>query len=426
MAEDTLNFSIMSRFYVICFYNKGSTLETIKTKMLEQLNSISRYPIESLQLNDVTAFKFKMYSFLGYFEFQLQTLSLERKIQPTDLMTLSQNIEKLIHEINNQYGETIFLDIYDPPYTINIAENTQLSIKWSEQNINEYKMSLGKWIEFYSGQFSDYSPELYQSRIENNLSNRLSEVHFIRVNSSFIYMSFEWWNIPSGAKDYMQKYFIHQILSFKALHFSFYVLNEELDNTNSRLTRLDVIPLKILEAEIDSIDALDRLVARLTDNLLKERIINRRSHSKKVLETCLKIFEIEILTKQTKEKLDRLKGQLIEARAVQQEKLANQQKTWLLLLNLIFGSSILFTIGNEIKAQVNPSNPGYLRSLLGPTLSNSLYNGLVDQFILLLIIIMASIAVIGLLYTILIKRLGILSPKVKKSVELNKTKLDTM
>ena len=224
-------------------------------------------------------------------------------------------------------------------------------------------------------------------------------------------MLFEWCNNPQCGGEYMQSYFIHQIISFKALHFSFYVLNEEIDNTNNRLTRLDTVPLKILETEIASVEVLDRLVARLTDKLLKERIINRRSHSKKVLETCLTIFEIEILTRQTKEKVDRLKSQLIDARAIQQDKISSQQKTWLLLLNLIFGSQILFTIGGTIKNQLAPANNGFLRNLLGQSLSNTLYYGLIDQLTLVLILIIAGVAIIGLLYTFLIKRLGVFSKK---------------
>ena len=411
MAENALNFSIMSRFYIVCFYTKSETLGLVKTKIFDQLTALSPYPIGSIQLVDVTTFKFRTYSFLGYFEIRLQTIPLERNTQPTDLLAISHGIENIVTDINTHFTETIFLDTYDPPYVINIAENTITPLHWSEENIKTYKMSLGKWIEFYSGQFMDYSPELYQARIGNNLSNRLSEVHFIRINSAFIYMLFDWWNNPQGGGEYMQTYFIHQIISFKALHFSFYVLNEEIDNTNNRLTRLDTVPLKILETEIASVEVLDRLVARLTDKLLKERIINRRSHSKKVLETCLTIFEIEILTRQTKEKVDRLKSQLIDARAIQQEKISSQQKTWLLLLNLIFGSQILFTIGGTIKNQLAPANNGFLRNLLGQSLSNTLYYGLIDQLTLVLILIIAGVAIIGLLYTFLIKRLGVFSQK---------------
>ncbi|GAG54096.1 unnamed protein product, partial [marine sediment metagenome] len=59
-------------------------------------------------------------------------------------------------------------------------------------NIEKYKKVIGSWTEIYSGQWEDYSETLFNKRIENNLSNRLSELHFLRRNSGFIYMAYSY------------------------------------------------------------------------------------------------------------------------------------------------------------------------------------------------------------------------------------------
>ncbi|MFX1511464.1 MAG: hypothetical protein ACFFCQ_02655 [Promethearchaeota archaeon] len=222
--------------------------------------------------------------------------------------------------------------------------------------------SLGRWIEFYGEQFDDYKKELYLSRIENNLSNRESEVHFIRNNSAFIFMPEVWWNEQGGS--YMEEFFIHQILRVKGLLFSFYRLNLELDATINHIQKFDDPPIRILEEEIEKVSKLEQIVEKMSDKLFEEQIINRRQHSKRVLELCLRIFEIREISIEIKDKLKRLSDQLINARAVQSEKLAKQQRIWFIILNVLIGSSVLFEVGKEVNSQLNDTT-SYLYKLLG-------------------------------------------------------------
>ena len=60
----------------------------------------------------------------------------------------------------------------------------------------------------------------------------------------------------------MEQYFIHQILRVKALAFCYYVLNLEIDDSNSRLESQVNPPLVVLEKEIDYVSKLERSLAK--------------------------------------------------------------------------------------------------------------------------------------------------------------------
>ncbi|GAH97758.1 unnamed protein product, partial [marine sediment metagenome] len=64
-----------------------------------------------------------------------------------------------------------------------------MEVQWTEENINKYKKSIGTWAQVYSGQWIDYSDELFERRTRKNLSNRVTELHYIHRNSRFIYMA---------------------------------------------------------------------------------------------------------------------------------------------------------------------------------------------------------------------------------------------
>ena len=89
--------------------------------------------------------------------------SIDYNNQTKDLLAFSQSLEKAIEEVND-VSPNVFLDYHNPPYFIAIANSSSLNeIEWTGQNIKQHKRSLGRWIEFYSGQFADYSDEFYDS-----------------------------------------------------------------------------------------------------------------------------------------------------------------------------------------------------------------------------------------------------------------------
>lgn len=419
MSLDEVKFGLFPRFYILCYVSNEMSYKFIEL-IRERLEN-QKLKIEGIQFLELIPFAYNTYDVLGALEIRLQELTLEYmnaidyNKQTLELYEFSQAIENAVKEVNEIATEDVFLDHHNPPYFITIANSSTLGeIDWTVENVREHKKSLGRWIEFYSGQFPDYSDELYNSRIENNLSNRLSELHFIRLNSAFIYMEREAWLHKYG--DYMEKFFINQILRVKALLLSFYVLNLEIDKTNEYLHTLEDPTVKQLEKEIENISKKKVLIDNLNDQLVKEQMMNRRAHSKKTLETCLSLFSIPFVREETNIKVARLQQELDNERAEQQQKFSNSQKKWLLILNVLLGSSVLFTIIDKVKSDyLLPGHELYL--LLGPDISG-IFSNWAEPVILILLGLIAIIGGIGLAYNFLKHQVGIST--VFKKMGLNK------
>ena len=407
MSLDQVKFGLWPRFYILCYVSEEmgyKFIELIREKLENE-----KLKITGIQFLELIDFKFDSFDTLGAIEIRLEELtldymnSIDYNLQTADLYAYSQSIERAIEEVNKSTPEDVFLDSHNPPYFVAIANSSTLGeIEWTSKNINSHKISLSRWIEFYSGQFTDYSDELYNTRIQNNLSNRLSELHFIRLNSSFIYMERNSWLNKYG--DYMEKYFINQILRTKALLLSFYVLNLEIDKSNKFLHSLEDPTLKQLQGEIDDINKKKILIDNLNDELVKEQMMNRRAHSKKTLETCLQLFSIPFVREETNNKVQRLQQELDNERADQQQKFSDSQKKWLLILNILLGSSVLFTLVDKIKT--NYLIEGHeLYKLLGPDISKYFSNW-AEPIILIFLGLIAIIGGSGLAYNFLKRQIG--------------------
>jgi hypothetical protein len=192
----------------------------------------------------------------------------------------------------------------------------------------------------------------------------------------------------------MDQYFIEQILRVRSLLYCYNLLNDEIDNLNRRFPELQQSPLAEIENEIGRVEDLDRLIQELASRVFKERIINRRAHSKKVLNVCFDLFQIELVSKEIEEKIVKLQQALSSEREEQQTRLSNQQKKWLLILNLLLGSQIAFTLRDNIKDQFSLEKDDLLVLLL-------------DLGVWGFVVIAALIAAGGLAYTWLSKRINL-------------------
>ncbi|MHA2367667.1 MAG: hypothetical protein ACXADX_02510 [Candidatus Hodarchaeales archaeon] len=388
MAPDDLSFEIVPRFYITCFYANEQDIFGMREELSARLKGLD-FQLDSFTITELEPFNYRAFHHLGFVRIDLKPLALPAP-EPQVLFPVSQAIEELCNEYNTESLHLI-CDSSNPPYAVNIATHASKDLEWSHKAILQYKKPLGKWIEFYSGQWPDYSDELYLSRVENNLSNRLSELHFIRFNSGFIFM-------PSTGFDrfmpYMDQYFIEQILRVRSLLYCYNLLNDEIDNLNRRFPELQQSPLAEIENEIGRVEDLDRLIQELASRVFKERIINRRAHSKKVLNVCFDLFQIELVSKKIEEKIVKLQQALSSEREEQQTRLSNQQKKWLLILNLLLGSQIAFTLRDNIKDQFSLEKDDLLVLLL-------------DLGVWGFVVIAALIAAGGLAYTWLSKRINL-------------------
>ena len=133
-------------------------------------------------------------------------------------------------------------------------------------------------------------------------------------------------------------------------------------------------------------------------------MMNRRAHSKKTLETCLELFSIPFVREETTNKVQRLQQELDNERADQQQKFSDSQKKWLLILNILLGSSVLFTLVDKIKT--NYLIEGHeLYNLLGPDISK-FFSNWAEPIILVFLGLIAIIGGSGLAYNFLKRQIG--------------------
>ena len=348
MSENTLEFEFESSFFITCFYKDEEILQLFKKDLPSQFDT-SDPEIALISYKEIDSFDYREYKHLGFI--QIDVKRLRPTPEPGVFLQMSQTIEKFCEKMNTKYPQRILLDRMNPPYMVNIAikaihsgETKPISIEWTNENIFKYKKPLGKWIEVYSGQWSDYSDELYLSRIQNNLSNRLSEVHFIRTNSAFIFIAEEELN---KYMPYMKTYFIEQILQVRALLFSYFALNNEIDKINRRFSELKS-SLPAIENEIVLVEDFERLVEKLASQVFNERIINRRAHSKKVLNTCYSLFQIELTSTTIQEKINNLQNSFHSVQEKHKTNIASQQIIWISILTILTGSQVMFALKDKI------------------------------------------------------------------------------
>ena len=349
MSEKSLDFELKSSFYITCFYQDEEILQLFKNEFTSEFSD-SDLGIALISYKEIDSFDYRKYKHLGFIQIDLKRLKPPTP-EPGVILQMSQTIEEFCEKFNIKNPEKILLDRINPPYMINIGtkvlhleETIPITIEWTKENILKYKKSLGKWVEVYSGQWPDYSEDLYLSRIQNNLSNRLSEVHFIRTNSAFIF-------IPEEELDnympYMRTYFIEQILRVRALLFCYFTLNIEIDKINRRFSELKT-SLPAIENEIVLVEDFERLIERLASQVFKERIINRRAHSKKVLDTCYSLFRIETTATTIQDKINNMQSAFNSVQDKHQQNMASQQILWISILTILTGSQVMFALKDKV------------------------------------------------------------------------------
>ncbi|GAI95928.1 unnamed protein product, partial [marine sediment metagenome] len=164
------------------------------------------------------------YNTLGYFQFEVEYYkdnpSKKESVKPMLIQQVPFILLKVLKEFTNKAENTgLHFDTESPIYIFLTSNKTKPSdIIWNPENIEKYKKVIGYWTEIYSGQWDDYSETLFDKRIQNNLSNRLSELHFIRRNSGFVYMAEE--NYEKFFKSYMKEFVLDPTPKMRAVLFS--------------------------------------------------------------------------------------------------------------------------------------------------------------------------------------------------------------
>lgn len=294
----------------------------------------------------------RAFNTLGYFQFNIEYYrDNPLKKESLNPMLIQQIPYLLLDDIQEfsrrDENEGILLDTDSPVYVFATSNKTiPKEIEWTEENIERYKRLIGDWTEIYSGQWKDYSETLYNKRIENNLSNRLSELHFIRRNSGFVYMKEE--SYEKFFESYMIKYVLDPTPKMRAVLFALRSINESLDLLFLKTQSEVFQELKTIENKIRNLRLLRGLIQTNLSLIYNELDYNRRQHYTRILKYLLSEFEIDNIVSRINEKFNII----YDAMQVlyQKKNEENQERTekGLNLLNLLFGAGVLADLAGVI------------------------------------------------------------------------------
>ena len=294
----------------------------------------------------------KKYDTLGYFQFDVEYYKDDPTKKENIKSNLIQQFPQLILPLLGKFSETpenrgIYFDLESPMYVFVTSHETKPDeVMWTQENINKFKKTIGYWTEIYSGQWEDYSETLYEKRIENNLSNRKSELHFIRRNSGFIYMAKE--NYENFFNTYMIKYVLTPTPKMRAVLFALRSINESLDFLFLKAQLEGFKDINTIEKKIRNLRLLRGLIQTRLSLIYNELDYNRRQHYTSVLKHLLDEFEIDRIVNRINDKFTIIYDSM--QRLYVQKTQENQKRTekGLNLLNLLFGAGILADLAGVI------------------------------------------------------------------------------
>ena len=321
---------------------------------------------------------------LGYFQFEVEHYKEDPSSKKSLNPLLIQQIPFLVLDIlkiyNNKLGnEDFHFDTESPIYVFVTSNKSEPNnIVWNPDNIEKYKKMIANWTEIYSGQWEDYSETLFNKRIENNLSNRLSELHFLRRNSGFIYMAEE--NYEKFFKSYMIQYVLDPTPKLRAVLFALRSINESLDLLFLKTQSQAFQGLKVIEQKIRNLRLLRGMIQTTLSAIYNELDYNRRQHYTSVLKHLLTEFEIENIVDRINQKFNSIYDVMEDIYHKKSDENQERTERGLNLLNLLFGAGILADLVGVIMISLN---------LQMGNLFSSLLNGLIA--ILIIGILVATI-----------------------------------
>ncbi len=294
----------------------------------------------------------RKYDTLGFFQFDVEYFKSEPSKKENIKSNFIQQIPQILLAFLRNYSKKdenrgIIFDLESPIYIFVTSDKIKPeNIEWTKETINKHKKDIGYWTEIYSGQWEDYSETLYNKRIENNLSNRLSELHFIRRNSGFIYMAEE--NYKNFFESYMKEYVLSPTPKMRTVLFALRLINESLDFLFLKTESEAFKDVETIENKIRNLRFLRGLIQTNLSLIYNELDYNRRQHYTTVLKHLLNEFEIENIVNRINEKFNIIYDSMQQLYQKKNEEIQKVTVKGLNLLNLLFGAGILADLGGVI------------------------------------------------------------------------------
>jgi 8-oxo-dGTP diphosphatase len=316
------------------------------------------------------------YNTLGYFKLEVEYYRNEPFQKDSITPDLIQQIPyisiDILREFNkkedNQY---LILDIESPIYVFVISKKMKpMEVQWTEENINRYKKSIGTWAQVYSGQWRDYSNELFERRTRKNLSNRVTELHYIHRNSGFIYMAQKNYETEFG---YINQVILDPTPQIRAVLFALMSINNSLDILFMKRYSDVFMSMEQIEEKTKNLRFLRGMIQTKMSLIYSELDWNPREHYVRVLTHLLKIFRIEVIIERVNNKFKTLYDTLQELYTKRNEENQKNTKKAVNFLGILFGAGFILEFVNALRItfglreedQPTPLIHGILTSVLG-------------------------------------------------------------
>lgn len=289
---------------------------------------------------------------LGYFQFDVEYYKNDQTKKEKIYPMLIQQIPYIVLNILKEFDKLpknkgLYLDTESPIFIYATSNKTKpMEIQWTKENIEKYKKDIAYWTVIYSGQWPDYSEALYDRRIKDNLSNRLSELHFIYRNSGFIYMAEE--NYEKFFEPYMKPFVLDPTPKMRAVLFVLRSISESLDFLFLKTYSGAFTDIKTIDNKIKNLRFLRGLVQTQLSIIYNELDYNRREHYTSVLKHLIKKFDLNSVVSRVNEKFNLIYGAMQELYLKKSEENAEKTERRLNLLNLLFGAGILADLAGVI------------------------------------------------------------------------------
>ena len=345
----------------------------LKNDILELIKHISIKCSWVEFLSNFLFFRSFRFNTVGYFQFEVEHYKQDPSRKNSLNPLLLQQIPILVLNILKEYNykpenEGIHLDTESPIYVFVTSNKSEPNeIVWNPDNIEKYKKVIANWTEIYSGQWEDYSETLFNKRIENNLSNRLSELHFLRRNSGFIYMAEE--NYEKFFKSYMKQYVIDPTPKMRAVLFALRSINESLDLLFLKTQSQAFQGLKVIEQEIRNLRLLRGMIQTTLSAIYNELDYNRRQHYTTVLKHLLTEFEIKNIVERINQKFNSIYDVMEDLYHKKSDENQERTESGLNLLNLLFGAGILADLAAVIVISLNLQIGNIFTSILNGSIA---------------------------------------------------------
>lgn len=272
---------------------------------------------------------------------KIQTDIGHARIDIKEIQNVSKRLSKVLMKNFgdlNREGRINF-DIDSPLYVILSTDKTEPKVeKWDATTIQRYKKALGPYLGLYSGQWPDYNEELFNRRIENNLSNRTSELHYYSRNSAFIYIEGEgyekYWNYVEAVMD-------PPLVRARGVIFVMVKLQDLIERFLLELPDLKMQDISFVEEKQEELERTNRSLMQLIAVIRREEMINMRAHARALNDHLINVFRIEEVLSHVTNALKYVHESVQLAYEEKNRHLQERQERLFLYLNIILGASIV-------------------------------------------------------------------------------------